>query len=82
MRQAGLPYVTDLEFLRTFPLVPSAHLSSGYTCSSALAAQDSLAAREALAAPIDHKMLWPREMRWPLPIDQRMLWPRERRWPL
>ena len=29
MRQAGLPYVTDLEFLRTFPLVPSAHLSSG-----------------------------------------------------
>jgi hypothetical protein len=25
-----------------------------------------MAARDALAAPADHKMLWPREMRWPL----------------
>jgi hypothetical protein len=41
-----------------------------------------MAARDALAAPADHKMLWPREMRWPLLIDQRMLWPREMRWPL
>ena len=40
---------------------------------------DAMAAREALAAPIDHKMLWPRET---APVDQRMLWPRERRWPL
>ena len=41
-----------------------------------------MAAREALAARLDHKMLWPREKRWPLRFDQRMLWPREKRWPL
>jgi hypothetical protein len=35
-----------------------------------------MAARDALAAPADRKMLWPREMRWPLLFDQRMLWPR------
>ena len=50
MRQAGLPYVTDLEFLRTF---------RSYRAPTFLPAKSA-------RALLPLRIRWPRERRWPL----------------
>ena len=68
-RQSGLPHLTVLEFLRTPPLVPRAHLSSGPTCLSAFAAQKSLAAGSFPNAFAAYKLVPCRQIpRWRCPV--------------
>ncbi len=38
-----------------------------------------MAARKALAARPEHKMIWPRERRWPLNLITKRYWPRKNR---
>ncbi len=66
--------MTVLEFPRTPPLVPRAHLSSGWTCPSASAAQ------KLLAAGSFTNRYWSREKRWLLGLFTKRYWSREKRW--
>ncbi len=66
--------MTVLEFPRTPSLVLRAHLSSGWTCPSASAAQ------KLLAASSFTKRYWSREKRWLLGLFTKRYWSREKRW--
>ncbi len=90
LRQAGLPHLTVLEFLRTPPPVPSAHLSFWLnlpkrSCSSEstgrwLDPNRYLSREKRWLLGLITKRYWLREKRWLLGLITKRYWSREKRW--